>query len=756
MKKRRRSTELRGEIVHEVAVLEACAGCPRVVRLHQVFESDQEMILLLELAPGGELQMLLDQDEVPDERQVARLMRQIMDGVCYLHSINVAHLDIKPQNLVLTGEYPDCDVKLCDFGISRYISHGADIREILGTPDYVAPEVLNYEPISLATDMWSVGVLIYVLLTGCSPFGGDTKQETFCNISQCKLDFPDDLFDEISEEAKDLIGRLLVKDPSKRLSATQCLEHSWFCNPLPVAAKVATSITKVTTCVSEVVRSPTPILETMVPTKPLSPMITKKISTVLAKKPASPVQHRKITSPVLAKKPLQISSPILAKKPLQIPSIVDKKPVQISPVLDKKPMQISPVLDKKPLQIVSKKIESPVQARKITPISPVLSKKITPVSPVVAKSITPVKSLSVPPPLSVKPVSPVLSRTVLVKVESRTVPTPPMSLPPPLPSTPPPLPSTPPPSLNCKRNGIIPDRQTTFKKNMASLLQSLDSDTDSDKSNNNTISSTRGSQYYNSRVTTLPASYRRQLEQRSNLFTAVMQGNLVPRRSDESEAIYKFRRCFVDTDEEHIPSSLPHRIFMHSSGPSSTGSDSPYEHSSDTSSDTVSEMSIDSSSDRSSIISLDDSLDLAFSKRLYGEHSWLDGSFNVRLYRQQLVQQAKNSSSSNIRKQWPKECNGSFARAFSLFSEDPKNSDVTRSSGRKWKPVASRSVTTHCLMSSSTKGARKCSVELSREENGNLVVIREVENGKYSRFNEVKCESLQSRIRKLQVQGAQS
>ncbi|KAL6434332.1 hypothetical protein ACFW04_006038 [Cataglyphis niger] len=186
------------------------------------------MVLVLELAPGGELQMILDRDEVPEERQVARLLKQILDGIAFLHSLNVAHLDIKPQNLVLTGEFPDCDVKLCDFGISRYISHGADIREILGTPDYVAPEVLNYEPISLATDMWSIGVLLYVLLTGCSPFGGDTKQETFCNISRCRLDFPDDLFEDVSEEARDLMRKLMVKDPSERLTVTECLQHPWF------------------------------------------------------------------------------------------------------------------------------------------------------------------------------------------------------------------------------------------------------------------------------------------------------------------------------------------------------------------------------------------------------------------------------------------------------------------------------------------------------------------------------------------------
>ncbi|KAF6209017.1 hypothetical protein GE061_014760 [Apolygus lucorum] len=243
LKKRNRSKNKRDEILHEVAVLEACQPCSRIVNLHQVFESNHDMVLLLELACGGELQMLLDSDEVPTEGQVQTLMKQIMEGISYLHGINIAHLDIKPQNLVLTGTFPNCQVKLCDFGISRYLTKGADVREIVGTPDYVAPEVLNYESISLATDMWSVGVLLYVLLTGCSPFGGDTKQETFCNISQCRLDFPDDLFDEISEEAKNLMTKLMVKNPSERLTAKQCLEHAWFAkdfgeSPLPAPIDV--------------------------------------------------------------------------------------------------------------------------------------------------------------------------------------------------------------------------------------------------------------------------------------------------------------------------------------------------------------------------------------------------------------------------------------------------------------------------------------------------------------------------------------
>ncbi|EFN74537.1 Serine/threonine-protein kinase 17A, partial [Camponotus floridanus] len=134
---------------------------------------------------------------------------------------------LQPQNLVMMGSFPDCDVKLCDFEISRVILEGTEVREILGTPDYVAPEILHYEPITLAADMWSLGVTTYVLLTGFSPFGGETDQETFRNISLGEVDFPEELFEDISAQAKDFVAKLLVLDPSARMTAKQCLRHDW-------------------------------------------------------------------------------------------------------------------------------------------------------------------------------------------------------------------------------------------------------------------------------------------------------------------------------------------------------------------------------------------------------------------------------------------------------------------------------------------------------------------------------------------------
>ncbi|XP_014598574.1 PREDICTED: striated muscle preferentially expressed protein kinase-like isoform X1 [Polistes canadensis] len=215
------------ELRHEIALLSLCSQSPRVVRLHDVYETPKEIIMVMEFAPGGDLQTLIDGDLVPLEGDVVHFVRQLVEGLAYLHERNIAHLDIKPQNLVMMGTFPECDVKLCDFEISRVILEGTEVREILGTPDYVAPEILHYEPITLAADMWSLGVTTYVLLTGFSPFGGDTDQETFQNISLGEVDFPEELFEEVSAQAKDFVAKLLVLDPSARMTAKQCLRHEW-------------------------------------------------------------------------------------------------------------------------------------------------------------------------------------------------------------------------------------------------------------------------------------------------------------------------------------------------------------------------------------------------------------------------------------------------------------------------------------------------------------------------------------------------
>ncbi|XP_057680773.1 serine/threonine-protein kinase 17A [Corythoichthys intestinalis] len=264
MRKRRKGRDCRMEIIHEIAVLELATDSQRVVSLHQVYEMASEMVLVLEFAAGGEIfnQCVSDQeDEAFSEIDVKRLMRQILQGVSFLHQRSVVHLDLKPQNILLTSTSPLGDIKIVDFGLSRIVSNHQELREIMGTPEYVAPEILNYEPISTATDMWSVGVLTYVMLTGLSPFLGKDKQETFLNISQMNISYDEEELQDL-DQAVSFIKSLLCKQPQFRATAEQCLQHPWLqpeepqetatCNkPLPLEVLDTTSTNGVSTSCPE-------------------------------------------------------------------------------------------------------------------------------------------------------------------------------------------------------------------------------------------------------------------------------------------------------------------------------------------------------------------------------------------------------------------------------------------------------------------------------------------------------------------------
>lgn len=234
LRKRRKGADCRMDILNEIAVLESAKASPYVVALHEVYETNTEIILILECAAGGEIfdQCVADSDEAFTEKDVVRLAKQILTGVAFLHRNNVVHLDLKPQNILLTSATPLGDIRIVDFGLSRRMDNITEVREILGTPEYVAPEILNYEPITTATDMWSIGVLTYIMLTGVSPFLGDNNQQTFLNISQVNIDYSQDIFEGISSLAVDFIKSLLVKNPRERATAEECLNHAWL-NSLP-------------------------------------------------------------------------------------------------------------------------------------------------------------------------------------------------------------------------------------------------------------------------------------------------------------------------------------------------------------------------------------------------------------------------------------------------------------------------------------------------------------------------------------------
>ncbi|XP_015819919.1 death-associated protein kinase 2 isoform X2 [Nothobranchius furzeri] len=217
----------REEIEREVKILQQIQH-PNIVELHDVFENRTDVVLILELVSGGELFDFLARKESLCEEEATQFLKQILNGVQYLHSKNIAHFDLKPENIMLLDRNaPLPRIKLIDFGLAQKIEPGADFKNIFGTPEFVAPEIVNYEQLGLEADMWSIGVITYILLSGASPFLGDTKQETLANISAVSYEFDEEFFSSTSELAKSFIRQLLEKDTRKRMTIEGALNHPW-------------------------------------------------------------------------------------------------------------------------------------------------------------------------------------------------------------------------------------------------------------------------------------------------------------------------------------------------------------------------------------------------------------------------------------------------------------------------------------------------------------------------------------------------
>ncbi|NP_001120114.1 death-associated protein kinase 2 [Xenopus tropicalis] len=218
---------IRGEIEREVDILKDIQH-QNIITLQDVYENKTDVVLILELVSGGELFDFLAQKESLSEEEATRFIKQILEGVNYLHTRKIAHFDLKPENIMLLDKtIPMPHIKLIDFGLAHTIEDGVEFKNIFGTPEFVAPEIVNYEPLGLAADMWSIGVITYILLSGASPFLGENKQETLSNITAVNYEFDEEFFSHTSELAKDFIRKLLVKDTRKRLSIQEALRHPW-------------------------------------------------------------------------------------------------------------------------------------------------------------------------------------------------------------------------------------------------------------------------------------------------------------------------------------------------------------------------------------------------------------------------------------------------------------------------------------------------------------------------------------------------
>ncbi|KAG1964468.1 myosin light chain kinase family [Pimephales promelas] len=198
-----------------------------LIQLYAAFESRHEIILVMEYVDGGELfDRIIDENYKLTELDTVLFIRQISEGLQYMHKMYILHLDLKPENILCVSRETN-KVKIIDFGLARRYKPREKLRVNFGTPEFLAPEVINYEFVSFPTDMWSLGVITYMLLSGLSPFLGEDDNETLNNILACQWSFEEAEFSDISEEAKDFITRLLVKSKSWRMSASQSLKHPW-------------------------------------------------------------------------------------------------------------------------------------------------------------------------------------------------------------------------------------------------------------------------------------------------------------------------------------------------------------------------------------------------------------------------------------------------------------------------------------------------------------------------------------------------
>lgn len=215
----------------EVSILRLVAGHPYIIELQDVFESTTFIFLVFELCKHGELFDYLTSVVTLSEKKTRYIMRQVFEGVQYIHSQGVVHRDLKPENILLDD---NLNVKITDFGFAKIVEKGELLHDLCGTPGYLAPETLKTNMFddapgySFEVDIWACGVIMYTLLVGCPPFWHRKQMVMLRNIMEGKYSFSSPEWTDISESPKDLIRKLLVTDPKQRISIEQALKHEFF------------------------------------------------------------------------------------------------------------------------------------------------------------------------------------------------------------------------------------------------------------------------------------------------------------------------------------------------------------------------------------------------------------------------------------------------------------------------------------------------------------------------------------------------
>ena len=216
------------EIFNEINILRTLDH-PNILKIFEFYSNKESYSIVTEICSGGELfQEIVDKGPF-NESYSAYVMFQILSAINYCHNMKIVHRDLKPENILIVdrdkNNYPR--IKICDFGTSKMFEKGAVQRKLVGSSYYIAPEVLK-KRYDEKCDIWSCGVILYILLSARPPFGGENDKEIMQNVAKGEYDLKSSPFNKVSKSCIDLIQKLLIMDPKKRISAQEALTHSWF------------------------------------------------------------------------------------------------------------------------------------------------------------------------------------------------------------------------------------------------------------------------------------------------------------------------------------------------------------------------------------------------------------------------------------------------------------------------------------------------------------------------------------------------
>ena len=200
---------------------------PSIMEVYEVFEDTKKVYIVSEYCKGGELFDIISKKRNFSEKEACIIMEQLLSGICYSHKNGIVHRDLKPENILLEDKSRNLEIKIVDWGYATQMKQRERLHEMDGISYYIAPEVLegDYDE---KCDIWSCGVILYILLCGYAPFYGENDKEIYNQVLKGEYDFPKEEWQNVSEEAKNLVQKMLEKDTKKRITALDALQDKWF------------------------------------------------------------------------------------------------------------------------------------------------------------------------------------------------------------------------------------------------------------------------------------------------------------------------------------------------------------------------------------------------------------------------------------------------------------------------------------------------------------------------------------------------